>query len=151
MSAPRLPAESSDAHLDRPTWANPGDWGARHISDIAPFTLWDPITRQYRMPKNPEYEWCKEKFGDGTLMQPGWFTAISSSSPPIPAPLTLGACRLSFTPPARTRGVGGNDVPDQGAECRDTEGAGTAGCGAEGGVYALLERCGAEGQGWEGV
>ncbi|KFY75031.1 hypothetical protein V499_04986 [Pseudogymnoascus sp. VKM F-103] len=99
MSVPRLPAESSDAHLDRPTWTNPGDWGARHISDIAPFTLWDPVARQYRMPKNPEYEWCKEKFGDGTLMQPGWFTAISSSSPPNPAPLTLGGMPLIFHPP----------------------------------------------------
>ncbi|OBT72591.1 hypothetical protein VF21_08118, partial [Pseudogymnoascus sp. 05NY08] len=85
--------EPADSHPDQPRWENPGGWGARHISDTAPFNLWTPGTRQYRMPNRGEYEWCKEKFGDGSFMQPGWFTAISSSSPPPPgrrAPVKWG-------------------------------------------------------------
>ncbi|OBT86948.1 hypothetical protein VE02_04401 [Pseudogymnoascus sp. 03VT05] len=91
--------EPADSHPDQPRWENPGSWGARHISDTAPFNLWNPGTRQYRMPNRGEYEWCREKFGDGSFMQPGWFTGISSSSPPQAAPFTLGGMPLILHPP----------------------------------------------------
>ncbi|KFY08900.1 hypothetical protein V492_05809, partial [Pseudogymnoascus sp. VKM F-4246] len=82
-------------HPDRPRWENPGAWGARHISDTAPFTLWDPLTRQDRLPnRGRELEWCHEKFGDGKLCQPGWFTSIETLSPPRPAPFTMGGMPL---------------------------------------------------------
>ncbi|OBT66976.1 hypothetical protein VE03_04236 [Pseudogymnoascus sp. 23342-1-I1] len=92
--------ERADTQPDRPRWENPGGWRARHISDTASFNLWDEKKRRYRMPeRGPEFEWCREKFGDGSFSQPGCFTTIGTSSPPQPAPFTLGGMPLIIHPP----------------------------------------------------
>lgn len=52
------------------------------------------------MPKRgPENDWCDEKFGGDSLSQPGCFTSIPTSSPPKPAPFTLGGMPLILHPP----------------------------------------------------
>ena len=51
------------------------------------------------MPNRLEREWCDSEFGSGTLMQPSWFTAIATSSPPHPGPLTLGGMPLILHSP----------------------------------------------------
>ncbi|KFY00596.1 hypothetical protein O988_03219 [Pseudogymnoascus sp. VKM F-3808] len=99
MSLSGLSSEPADAHADQQRWENREGWAARHISDTAPFSLWDEENKRYRMPKGPEYEWCREKFGDGTLSGHGWFIAISTSSPSQPAPFTLGGMPLFLHPP----------------------------------------------------
>ena len=40
----------SHAHPEPQRWQNPGGWGARHMNDKAPFTLWDEENRQFRGP-----------------------------------------------------------------------------------------------------
>ncbi|KFY48016.1 hypothetical protein V496_10348, partial [Pseudogymnoascus sp. VKM F-4515 (FW-2607)] len=97
--------ERADTHPDQPRWENPGGWGARHISDTAPFNLWDEKKRKYRMPERGlECDWCHEKFGGDSLSQPGFFTSIPTSSPPKPAPFTLGEVTwedMTFPTPAQ--------------------------------------------------
>ncbi|KAL5350772.1 hypothetical protein ACLOAV_004341 [Pseudogymnoascus australis] len=98
--------ERADTHPDQPRWESSGGWGARHISDTAPFNLWDEAKRRYHFPhRGPELEWCCEKFGDGELSAAGWFISIATSSSPQPAPFTVGEVtweNMTFPTPAQS-------------------------------------------------
>ncbi|KAJ5186924.1 hypothetical protein N7449_009918 [Penicillium cf. viridicatum] len=84
------------AHPEPKRWQDPGGWGARHMNDKAPFTLWDEINRQYRAPMRNEFEWIHQKFGNGKFLQSGWFICIETDNPPKPVPLTLGCMPVNF-------------------------------------------------------
>lgn len=71
-------------------WENPGGWGARHVNDTAPFTLWDGQARRFRMPSKEELPWVRAKFGSTSMYFNGWLICIETASPPQPIPLTLG-------------------------------------------------------------
>ncbi|KFY47121.1 hypothetical protein V494_00165 [Pseudogymnoascus sp. VKM F-4513 (FW-928)] len=85
------------AHPPPKRWTNPRGWGARHVNDDAPFTLWDEVKRQYRFPKGTEKDWCTSKFGDGQMASYGWFMTIETDNPPKPVPLTVGCMPVIFT------------------------------------------------------
>ncbi|KAJ5138854.1 uncharacterized protein N7515_003702 [Penicillium bovifimosum] len=38
------------SHPEPKRWESPGAWGARHINDSAPFTLWDEVNRKFHHP-----------------------------------------------------------------------------------------------------
>lgn len=80
-------------------WQNPGGWGARHVNDTAPFTLWDEQTRRFRPPSKQEMSWIIAKFGNGNMHFSGWLTCIETASPPRPIPLTLGTMPVMFSRP----------------------------------------------------
>ncbi|PKX90721.1 uncharacterized protein P174DRAFT_376226 [Aspergillus novofumigatus IBT 16806] len=86
----------SHAHPDLNRWQNSGSWGARHINDTAPFTLWDAENRKFRTPDRNEMQWIHKKFGDGNLGQSGWFMWIETANPPQPIPLTLACMPVIF-------------------------------------------------------
>ncbi|ELR06124.1 hypothetical protein GMDG_01998 [Pseudogymnoascus destructans 20631-21] len=86
------------AHPPPKRWTSPRGWGARHINDDAPFNLWDEAKRDYRfLKKGAEYDWCRDKFGDGQIASYGWFMTIDTKSPPKPVPLTVGCMPVIFT------------------------------------------------------
>ncbi|KGO51703.1 hypothetical protein PEX1_064730 [Penicillium expansum] len=77
-------------------WQNPGGWGARHINDPAPFTLWDDVNRRYRGPTKEEYQWIDNKFRQRRIFISGWCIGIEIDNPPNPLPLTLGCMPVMF-------------------------------------------------------
>ena len=86
----------SHAHPEPKRWQNPGDWGARHINDKAPFSLWNAIERKYHMPKGIERKWIRDNFGDSGLGMSGWYMFIETDNPPQPVPLTIGCMPVMF-------------------------------------------------------
>ncbi|KAF3027768.1 hypothetical protein E8E15_008885 [Penicillium rubens] len=87
------------SHPEPKRWESPGAWGARHINDSAPFTLWDEVNRKFHHPTREQSAWIRRKFGDGTLSHNGWLMRIETASPPQPIPFTLGAMPVLFVPP----------------------------------------------------
>ncbi|KAJ6095926.1 hypothetical protein N7486_006672 [Penicillium sp. IBT 16267x] len=75
-------------HPEPKRWQSPGGWGARHMNDTAPFTLWDEQNSKFRHPTQEESAWIRDKYGDGKRGQSGW--------PPQPVPLTLGCMPVYF-------------------------------------------------------
>lgn len=89
-------ALTTHSHPEPNRWQNPGGWGARHMNDIAPFTLWDKQERKFRSPEREEQLWILNKFGDGRIGWSGWFMWIETASPPQPVPLTVGCMPVYF-------------------------------------------------------
>lgn len=89
----------SHSHPEPKRWESPGAWGARHINDSAPFTLWDEVNRKFHHPTREQSAWIRRRFGDGTLSHNGWLMRIETASPPKPVPFTLGAMPVLFVPP----------------------------------------------------
>ncbi|KAJ5473279.1 hypothetical protein N7475_002845 [Penicillium sp. IBT 31633x] len=78
------------SHPEQKRWANPGGWGARHLNDVAPFTLWDEQNHKFRHPSRQDWTWIRRKFGEGTVHISAWLICMETASPPQPIPLTLG-------------------------------------------------------------
>ncbi|KAJ5321860.1 uncharacterized protein MYU51_015659 [Penicillium brevicompactum] len=53
----------STQHPEGQRWEGPGGWGARHLNDAAPFTLWDAEERKFRFPSGEEMTWIEGRFG----------------------------------------------------------------------------------------
>lgn len=53
----------SNAPPEPSQWETPNGWGARHINDTAPFTLWNPEQRRFRCPDQLELQWIRKEFG----------------------------------------------------------------------------------------
>ncbi|KAJ5889011.1 hypothetical protein N7495_009052 [Penicillium taxi] len=87
------------AHPEPKRWESPGGWGARHINDIAPFTLWDEQSRRFLSPTREQSAWIKRKFGTGSFSMWGWFICIETARPPQPIPLTLGTMPVIYVRP----------------------------------------------------
>ncbi|KAJ5720921.1 uncharacterized protein N7483_008855 [Penicillium malachiteum] len=107
------------AHPDPVRWVNPGGWGARHINDMAPFTLWDKENREFRYPTEENWRWIETKFGEGKSHYSGWFLCVETACPPQPIPLTLGTMPVLFVPPGEmftdsipTSGYSNPRIPD---------------------------------------
>lgn len=87
----------SHSHPEPKRWHNPGGWGARHINDTAPFTLWNEQERKFRLPTREELLWIWGKFGLGDLAHRGWYMRIETARPPPqPVPLTVGCMPMYF-------------------------------------------------------
>ncbi|CAG8899243.1 unnamed protein product [Penicillium salamii] len=89
----------SHSHPELKRWENPGAWGARHINDSAPFTLWDEANRRYRLPTREQNAWIRRQSGGGDWEHNGWLMRIETASPPQPISFTLGAMPVLFVPP----------------------------------------------------
>ncbi|KAJ5081372.1 hypothetical protein NUU61_009636 [Penicillium alfredii] len=90
------PPSTTHSHPEPKRWQNPGGWGARHMNDIAPFTLWNGQTRKFRSPTHVELSWIRGNFGDGKIGWTGWFIWIETANPPLPVPLTIGCMPVYF-------------------------------------------------------
>ncbi|KAJ5516580.1 hypothetical protein N7527_008140 [Penicillium freii] len=107
------------SHLEQKRWENPGGWGARHLNDMAPFTLWDERNRKFRRPSRQDWIWIRSKFGEGTVHISGWLICVETASPPQPIPLTLGTMPVIFVRPGEmfrepipSSGYSNHRVPD---------------------------------------
>jgi hypothetical protein len=89
----------SHSHPELKRWENPGGWGARHLNDVAPFTLWDEENRKFRHPSREDWTWIRRKFGEGSVHISGWLICIETARPPRPIPLTLGTMPVIFVRP----------------------------------------------------
>ncbi|MCJ1345778.1 hypothetical protein MMC31_003987 [Peltigera leucophlebia] len=82
-----------------PRWTNPRGYGARHINDTAPFSLWDKDRQKFRLPTAEERAWLTEVYRPLSL----WFcwpqVIIITENPPVPVPLTVACVSAVFTPP----------------------------------------------------
>ncbi|KAL4778644.1 hypothetical protein BJX76DRAFT_366068 [Aspergillus varians] len=72
--------------------------GSRHISDLAPFSLWDNDRQTFRLPSDKERQWIYENFQVETLTFEWPKIIIETSHPPKPIPLTVGCVAASFVP-----------------------------------------------------
>ncbi|KGO68598.1 hypothetical protein PITC_072800 [Penicillium italicum] len=107
------------SHPEQKRWKNPGGWGARHLNDTAPFTLWDEQNHKFRHPSRKDWTWIRSKFGEGTVYISGWLICMETDSPPQPIPLTLGTMPVifvrpgeSFMEPIPSSGYSNPRVPD---------------------------------------
>lgn len=96
-----LRSVSRHAHPDIPRWENPGDWGARHLNDNAPFTLWNAEERKFRRPNEEELSWIHEECSTEDWSLTGYLLCIETYRPPCPIPLTLGTLPVKFFRPGR--------------------------------------------------
>lgn len=87
---------NSRTNLESSRWQNPPSWGARHINDTAPFTLWDQENRKFRTPDSLELQWIREKYDTGNMGQSDWFLWIETANPPQPIPFTIGCMPAIF-------------------------------------------------------
>ncbi|EGD92123.1 hypothetical protein H112_00410 [Trichophyton rubrum D6] len=82
------------------SWAttDDGSW-SRHITDKAPFTLWDSSQQDFRYPTSSEKQWILNTFSATglTISWPEIF--IETRSPPVPVPLTVACVPCLFVPP----------------------------------------------------
>ncbi|KAJ5344643.1 hypothetical protein N7452_002647 [Penicillium brevicompactum] len=100
-------------------WEGPDGWGARHLCDAAPFTLWDAKGRKFRFPSGEEMSWIEGRFGTGRISSNGWLLCIETNCPPKPVALTLGnmpvifvRCGEMFDQPLPKSGYSNPRVPD---------------------------------------
>ena len=98
----QLPGEifAPHSHPDPPPkWTNPSGYGARHVNDTAPFTLWDKDRQGFRLPTPLERAWLTNFYKPLSL----WFcfprVIITTENPPLPVPLTVACVTAIFTPP----------------------------------------------------
>ncbi|CAG8359095.1 unnamed protein product [Penicillium salamii] len=80
-------------------WESPGGWGARHINDTAPFTLWDDANRKFCWPSKEEWIWIWERSGGENVYFNGWLMCFETHAPTKPIPLTLGTLPVMFVRP----------------------------------------------------
>lgn len=82
-----------------PKWTNPSGYGARHVNDTAPFTLWDKDRQRFRLPTPVERAWLTNFYKPLSW----WFcfprVIITTENPPLPVPLTVACVTAIFTPP----------------------------------------------------
>ncbi|CAG8122893.1 unnamed protein product [Penicillium salamii] len=78
-----------------------GGWGARHINDTAPFTLWDDTNRRFRWPSTEEWTWIQGKFGSGNVDFNGWLMCFEIDSPSKLIQFTLGTLLVIFVRPGQ--------------------------------------------------
>ncbi|KAF7712048.1 Uncharacterized protein PECH_005270 [Penicillium ucsense] len=77
-------------------WKDAGSWGARHLHDNAPFTLWVEEARTFRSPTKEETQWVLQTFEAQHMGMSGWYMWIETSNPPKPIPLTVGCTPVMF-------------------------------------------------------
>ena len=84
-------------------WSGPLGWGARHVNDTMPFTLWDPDRGEYRHPSKTEQTILTEAFHHEEISFLEYMIIIETYKPPRPVPLTIGCMPAIFIPPDTNR------------------------------------------------
>ena len=88
----------SSSFRAKSSWISNCGYGSRHISDLAPFSLWDDSRQEFRLPTEPEMEWIFKTFRPTSV---GFFwpeIVIETPVPPSPVPLTVACVTAIFTP-----------------------------------------------------
>lgn len=99
----KISSEVDDkADSSRKTWAGPSGYGARHILDDAPFSLWDETIHDFRLPTSSEESWLISRYKPTSIGFQFPIMLIETDSPPNPLPLTVAAVATKFVPPPNT-------------------------------------------------
>lgn len=85
-------------------WMIYGDRPARHINDVAPFSLWDGRNLTCRNPKPEEMEWLENKYGAIKITIRDTMIIVTTSAPPEPIPITVGGIPAVFASPGNEPG-----------------------------------------------
>lgn len=94
----------SHAHPQHlPRWQGPRGFGAQHINDHIPFSLWSEDKQDFRGATSPEKRYIQEKYGAERLEFHGYLIVIETSNPPKPVPLTVAGTPAIFVPPGQRR------------------------------------------------
>src|SRR5271154_1644933 len=92
------------AHPDpQPRWQGPRGFGARHINDHAPFSLWDEEKQDFRKATAQEARSIAKTYNAKRLEFHDYLMVIETSNPPKPVPLTVACVPTIFVPPGQGR------------------------------------------------
>ena len=76
------------------------EFGSRHITEDAPFTLWDFISSDFRTPTDAEWNWLRKRFNASYIVFEFPDIIITTNVPqPQPIPLTVAGCLVRFISP----------------------------------------------------
>lgn len=90
-----------DTKADSPrnSWTGPRGYGARHVLDDAPFSLWDEGVHDFRLPTFEEESWLVSRYKAVSIGFQLPIIVIETDTPPNPLPLTVAAVAAKFVPP----------------------------------------------------
>jgi hypothetical protein len=92
------------AHPDpQPRWQGPRGFGARHINDHAPFSLWNEEKQDFRNATAQEARSIAETYNAKRLEFDDYLMVIETPNPPKPVPLTVACVPAIFVPPGQGR------------------------------------------------
>jgi hypothetical protein len=74
-------------------------FGARHINDHAPFSLWNEEKQDFRTPTAQERRFIAKTYNVERLELHDYLMVIETSNPPKPVPLTVACIPAIFVPP----------------------------------------------------
>ncbi|KAL2801742.1 hypothetical protein BJX63DRAFT_416672 [Aspergillus granulosus] len=80
------------------SWVTNNGYGARHASDLAPFSLWDDRIHDFRFPTLEERKWIFDAFRAESVTYSWPDIIIETRSPPNPIPLTVACVAATFIP-----------------------------------------------------
>jgi hypothetical protein len=110
----------SHAHPDPPPrWQGPRGFGARHINDRAPFSLWNEEKQDFRSATTQEKRSILETYNAERLEFHDYHIVIETSNPPRPVPLTVACTPAIFVPPGQGRKHMSGSAPYVGPRVRD--------------------------------
>ena len=101
------------------TMARPRGFGARHINDHAPFSLWNEEKQDFRQATAQEAGSIMETYTAKRLEFHDYLMVIETSNPPKPVPLTVACIPAIFVPPGQGRKYMMGLAPYVGPRVRD--------------------------------
>ena len=95
---------ASHAHPDPlPRWRGPRGFGARHINDHVPFSLWSEDEHDFRHATSQEKTYIADIYNAERLEFHDCLIVVETSTPPKPVPLTVAGIPAIFVPPHQRR------------------------------------------------
>lgn len=94
------PLTTSDSHPEPShRFLGSAGYGARHINDKAPFSLWDKETHSFVHPTRDQFRWIEDTYQASIINIQQPFMVIITASPPQPSTLTVACMAAIFIPP----------------------------------------------------
>ncbi|KFY21184.1 hypothetical protein V491_03097 [Pseudogymnoascus sp. VKM F-3775] len=91
--------EAFYAHIDpQPRWSGPRGFGARHIHDDIPFSLWSEENQNYRHATSHELAYILDRYHAAKVEWYEYILVLQTSNPPNPVPLTVACTPVIFVP-----------------------------------------------------
>src|SRR5271168_2055247 len=103
----------------QPRWQGPRGFGARHINDHAPFSLWNEEKQDFRNITRQEVGYIFEKCNAERVAFEDYLMIIETSNPPRPVPLTVACMPAIFVPPGQPCKYTIGSAPYVGPRVRD--------------------------------
>lgn len=102
----------SHAHPDPPPrWRGPRGFGARHVNDHIPFSLWSEEKQDFRGATAEEMNYILDKYNAARIECHGILIVIETADPPRPVPLTVACTPAIFVPLGQSRKYYGGTAP----------------------------------------